>query len=426
MTNNDNTTAALRIAIVGGGAAGFFAAIEAKRRQPSARVCLYEKNAKVLAKVAVTGGGRCNLTNSFAEVSDLRQVYPRGHQLMKRLFNQFDHHATMAWFERHGVALVTQDDQCVFPQSQDAQTIIDSLVSQAKALGVTIHTRHSLVAIARGEDDRLLLSFRVAEGGTSAEQGSLRELLFDRVAITTGGHPRADRFDYLARLGHEVEAPVPSLFTLNIADPAFRALMGTVVERALVSIPSTKHKAAGPLLITHWGMSGPAVLKLSSHAARHLRENDYRDRVAVNWVDETNQALVGDTIRRLASANPQKQLTSLRPYGLPARLWGYLLAKIGLAQDKKWAEIGKKGHHQLVSTLTNDLYEVNGKGSFKDEFVTCGGIALRHLHPHTLESKVCSHLFFAGEVCDVDAITGGFNLQAAWTMGHVVGRHIVD
>ena len=203
MTNNDNTTAALRIAIVGGGAAGFFAAIEAKRRQPSTRVSLYEKNAKVLAKVAVTGGGRCN--------SDLRQVYPRGHQLMKRLFNQFDHHATMAWFERHGVALVTQDDQCVFPQSQDAQTIIDCLVSQAKALGVTIHTRHSLVAIARGEDDRLLLSFRVAEGGSSAEQGSLRELLFDRVAITTGGHPRADRFDYLARLGHEVEAPVPSL-----------------------------------------------------------------------------------------------------------------------------------------------------------------------------------------------------------------------
>lgn len=246
MTNNDNTTVALRIAIVGGGAAGFFAAIEAKRRQPSARVCLYEKNAKVLAKVAVTGGGRCNLTNSFAEVSDLRQVYPRGHQLMNRLFNQFDHHATMAWFECHGVALVTQADQCVFPQSQDAQTIIDCLVSQAKTLGVTIHTRHSLVAIVRGEDDRLLLSFRVAEGGSPAEQGSLRELLFDRVAITTGGHPRADRFDYLARLGHEVEAPVPSLFTLNIANPAFRALMGTVVERVLVSIPSTKHKAAGP------------------------------------------------------------------------------------------------------------------------------------------------------------------------------------
>ena len=182
---------------------------------------------------------------------------------------------------------------------------------------MTIHTRHSLVAIVRGEDDRLLLSFRVAEGGSPAEQGSLRELLFDRVAITTGGHQRADRFDYLARLGHEVEAPVPSLFTLNIADPAFRALMGTVVERVLVSIPSTKHKAAGPLLITHWGMSGPSVLKLSSHAARHLRENDYRDSVAVNWVDETNQALVGDTIRRLASANPQKLLTSLRPYGLP-------------------------------------------------------------------------------------------------------------
>lgn len=425
MTNNDNTTAALRIAIVGGGAAGFFAAIEAKRRQPAAQVSLYEKSAKVLAKVAVTGGGRCNLTNSFAEVADLRRVYPRGHQLMKRLFNQFDHRDTMAWFEAHGVRLVTQADQCVFPQSQDAHTIIDCLVSQAKALGVAIHTRHSLVSMVRREDGRLLLGFRVAEGDSAARQGSVRELLFDRVAITTGGHPRAESFDYLARLGHEVEAPVPSLFTLNIADKAFRELMGTVVERALVSIPSTKHKAAGPLLITHWGMSGPAVLKLSSHAARHLCEHGYKGRVAVNWVDETNQSVVHDTLRQLASANPQKFLASLRPYGLPARLWTYLLAKMGFPQDKKWAEIGKKGLHQLTEALTNDLYEVNGKGSFKDEFVTCGGIALSQLHPHTLESKVCPYLFFAGEVCDVDAVTGGFNLQAAWTMGHVVGRNIV-
>ena len=413
-----NGTDLPHIAIVGGGAAGFFAAIEAKRRLPQAEVCIFEKGSKVLAKVEITGGGRCNLTNSFEGVSDLKQVYPRGHKLMKRLFNVFDHNDTMEWFEGCGVRLVTQADCCVFPQSQDSHSITGCLLAKARALGVVIRTGQRLTSIERMGDGRLMLGFDVP--------GGLHRMLFDRVAITTGGHPRAESFGMFADLGHGVEQPVPSLFTLNVADKAFRGLMGTVVEQAIVSVPATRFKAEGPLLVTHWGMSGPAVLKLSSHAARHMHEKGYALQVAVNWAGETDRGFVEERVRAMAAANPQKLLSSLNPCGVPSRLWQYLLGKMRLAPEKKWAELGKKGCNVMVETLTNDVYDVCGKGSFKDEFVTCGGIALGSLNLNTLESKVCPNLFFAGEVADVDAVTGGFNLQAAWTMGYVVGRSIVE
>ena len=405
----------LHIAIIGGGAAGFFAAIAAKRKQPHAEVTILEKQQKVLAKVEITGGGRCNLTNSFAEISDLKQAYPRGHKLMKRLFKSFDHEDAYRWFEENGVPLVVQDDECVFPQSQDSHSIIDCLVSTARNLGVRILTGHCLTAITELEDERLLLDF-----------SNSKQLVFDRVAITTGGHPRLENFKHLSDLGHQIEPPIPALFTFNIADKAFRNLMGTVVDPVFTSIPGTKHRAEGPLLITHWGMSGPAVLKLSSHSARHLHESNYQVRVAVNWVHETNRQLVEDNIRGIIAANPQKQLANIRPYNLPSRLWLYLVQKMNYPAEKKWSELGKKGCNLLIETLTNDLYQVQGKGAFKEEFVTCGGISLSCIDLHTLESKVCPHLFFAGEVLDIDAITGGFNLQAAWTTGYVVGQHIVE
>ena len=414
---------ALHIAIIGGGAAGFFAAIEAKRKQPHVDITIFEKQQKVLAKVEITGGGRCNLTNSFAEISDLKQAYPRGHKLIKRLFKRFDHKQAYAWFEENGVPLVVQDDQCVFPQSQDSHSIIDCLVNTAKHLGVKIQTGHLLTTITKKEDDTLLLDFKVTKGNAPANAAT-RQLAFDRVAITTGGHPKIESFKSLASMGHAIEPPIPSLFTFNIADKAFKELMGTVVEPVATSIPGTKLKAAGPLLITHWGMSGPAVLKLSSHAARHLHENNYQVKMAVNWVAESNRTIVEENIHGIIAANPQKQLGSIRPFNLPSRLWLYLIRKMGFATDKKWAELGKKGYNLLIETLTNDLYQVNGKGAFKEEFVTCGGISLKDINPHTLESKVCPHLFFAGEVMDIDAITGGFNLQAAWTTGYVVGQHI--
>ena len=425
----------LHIAIIGGGAAGFFAAIAAKRKQPNADITIFEKNSKVLAKVEITGGGRCNLTNSFDEISDLKQAYPRGHKLMKRLFKRFDYRHAYEWFEANGVPLVTQDDQCVFPQSQDSHSIIDCLVSTAKGLGVKILCNHNLTAITEMEDSKLLLDFKVTKGKTSSKDASFgkasaqaetKQLAFDRVAITTGGHPKIENFKHLSDLGHAIETPIPALFTFNIADKAFKELMGTVVEPVYTSIPGTKFKAEGPLLITHWGMSGPAVLKLSSHSARHLHENNYQVKIAVNWVYEPNRSLVEENIRGIIAANPQKQLGSIRPYNLPSRLWLYLIQKMGYAPEKKWAEMGKKGCNLLIETLTNDLYQVNGKGAFKEEFVTCGGISLSNIDLHTLESKVCPHLFFAGEVLDIDAITGGFNLQAAWTTGYVVGQHIVE
>lgn len=405
----------LHIAIIGGGAAGFFAAIAAKQNAPHSDITIFEKNQKVLAKVEITGGGRCNLTNSFEDISDLKQAYPRGHQLLKRLFKRFNHHHAFDWFEQNGVPLVTQEDQCVFPQSQDSHSIIDCLVNTAKSLGIKIVTGHCLMGILQQEDEKLLLTFKNG-----------KQKVFERVAITTGGHPRLESFQHLADLGHAIEQPIPSLFTFNIADKALKALMGTVVENTITSIPGTKHKAAGPLLITHWGMSGPAILKLSSHAARYLHENNYQIKVSVNWISETNRSLVEENIHGIIAANPQKQLANIRPYNLPSRLWGYLIEKMGYKPEKRWGEMGKKSCNALIEILTNDLYQVNGKGAHKEEFVTCGGVSLSNINLHTLESKVCTHLFFAGEVLDIDAITGGFNLQAAWTTGYIVGQHIVE
>ncbi len=404
----------LHIAIIGGGAAGYFAAIQAKRCAPSANITIFEKNATMLAKVAITGGGRCNLTNSFALISDAKQAYPRGHKLMKRLLKQFSHTDVYSWFEREGVPLTTQSDECVFPVSQDSQSIISCLTGLALRLGVKQLCGHKLTDMTQNEDGSLHLSF--ANG---------HEADFDRVAITTGGAPKGEGLHVHERLGHGIEQPVPSLFTFNVADVAFLSLMGTVVDPVITAIVGTKYRAEGALLVTHWGMSGPAVLKLSSHAARFLHENNYKVQVAVNWTGISQSAATLDEVSAIVAANGQKQLASVRPFNLPSRLWAYILDKSALPQQKRWNELGKKGISRLVETLTNDQHVINGKGRFRDEFVTCGGVSLSSVDKNTLESKVCPHLFFAGEVLDVDAVTGGFNLQAAWSMGYVVGENIV-
>ncbi|MGN1256806.1 MAG: NAD(P)/FAD-dependent oxidoreductase [Bacteroidaceae bacterium] len=404
----------LRVAIIGGGAAGFFAAIRVKERLPMAMVDIYERGQKVLAKVAITGGGRCNLTNSFEHISDLKQVYPRGHQLMKRFFCRFNHQDTYRWFENEGVGLVTQEDECVFPRSQDAMSIVRCLTFKAKGLGIRIHVSHQLTDIGKEADTQpFILHFA---GNEEAEA--------DRVVITTGGSPRAEGLIYLERLGHKIEQPVPSLFTFNIEEKALNQLMGCVVDPVTVCIPATKHKAQGALLITHWGMSGPAILKLSSHAARHLHERQYREAICINWINENDRNLVEAEIKEIASLHPQKQVTSIRPFQLPARLWQYLTEKAGIAADRKWAEIGRKGTNRLIETLTNDCHQISGRGTYKEEFVTCGGISLKSIQANTLESKHMPGLFFAGEVLDIDAVTGGFNLQAAWTTGYIVGESI--
>ena len=407
----DTMTEQLNIAVVGGGAAGFFAAIAAKQANPKARVTIFERGQKVLAKVLVTGGGRCNLTNSFARISDLKQAYPRGDKMMKRLFNVFDHDDTWRWFEERGVKLLTQADECVFPVSQSAQSVVDALTNEAHKLGVEVRTTHALEGLKPLPNGDLQLEFKVQ-----------KPLTFNRVAITTGGSPRAESLQYLARLGHDIMQPVPSLFTFNISDAAFKALMGTVVEDVTVSVVGTKYKASGPLLVTHWGASGPAILKLSSYGARFVHDCGYRFSIAVNWIGLTNGALVVERLQGVVESNRRKQLSSVHPFGLPSRMWLYILDKTGLGAEKRWEELGKKGLNKLVETLTNDLYAVTGKGAFREEFVTCGGVSLTNINLNTMESKVCKNLFFAGEVLDVDAITGGFNLQAAWTTGYVAGK----
>lgn len=404
-------TERLHIAVVGGGAAGFFASIAAKQTNPEARVTIFERGQKVLAKVLITGGGRCNLTNSFAQILDLKQAYPRGDKMMKRLFNVFSHKDTWQWFEQRGVKLVKQDDECVFPISQSAQSVVDALTHEAHKLGVEVRTGYAVEAVKQMENGDLQLLFKVQKPVT-----------VQRAAITTGGSPQANALQYLANLGHNIVQPVPSLFTFNIADATFKALMGTVVEGATVSLVGTKHKATGPLLVTHWGASGPAILKLSSYGARYVHDCDYQFPIAVNWIGLTNSALVAEHLQGIVDSNPRKFLTSVHPFGLPTRMWQYILQKTALGADKRWDELGKKGLNKLVEALTNDQYKVTGKGAFRDEFVTCGGVSLSDINLNTMESKVCKNLYFAGEVLDVDAITGGFNLQAAWTTGFVAGK----
>ena len=388
----------MRTAIIGGGAAGFFCAINLKEMCPEMEVTILERSQRVLAKVEVSGGGRCNCTNSFANVRDLSAVYPRGHRLLKRLFKVFSPRDAYEWWEQHGVRLVTQPDQCVFPASQDSHTIINCLLHEAR--------RHEV-------------KIRLGEKISSLDQLSD----YDAIVVTTGGQPRAEG---LLWLRHDVEQPVPSLFTFRIDDAQLTALMGTVVEEAHVLLPGTKLRAEGPLLITHWGMSGPAILRLSSYGARLLADSGYRHPLSVNWTG-LKEAEVIEEVSSLTVQQSQKMLLNVRPFGLPSRLWDYLTQKaLGERQRSPWGSLNKKEMNRLVNVLTNDQYQIAGRAPFKDEFVTCGGISLSAINPATLESRTRPGLYFAGEVLDIDGITGGFNFQAAWTTAYVVAQSIAD
>lgn len=389
--------AAMKTAIVGGGAAGFFLAINLKEMCPAMEVTILERSLRVLAKVAVSGGGRCNCTNSFRDVRDLSEVYPRGHRLLKRLFNNFDYHSAYQWFEKHGVSLVTQDDQCVFPAVQDSRAIINCFMIETRRLGIEVKTGCVISSLDEVSD-------------------------YDFVAVTTGGQPQQKGLGWLT--GHEIVKPVPSLFTLSIADDALCHMMGVVVEPVTVAIPGTKMRAEGPLLITHWGMSGPAILKLSSYAARYLHDCQYQTPLAINWTSHKEDE-VRKELTALAGVNAQKLLTTICPFGLPSRLWAYLVEKtLGQRGRSPWGSLNQKETSRLVNALCNDTYQTAGRTAFKDEFVTCGGIALSAVNPSTLESRTHRHLYFAGEVLDIDGITGGFNFQAAWTTAYTVARAI--
>ena len=405
----------MRIVIIGAGAAGCFAAIELKRRCPEAEVTVLEKGTKPLAKVAITGGGRCNLTNSFAEVKSLEQVYPRGFRLMKKLFHHFSPKDAFEWFEREGIRLVTQDDECVFPQSQDAMEIVLTLTSLMNKLGVKTLCGCKVTEIAPHSPYYAI---------TYTKTGNTHTIEADKVIVTTGGHPSPSGFDMLKSLDLEIVPPVPSLFSLCIADKSLTSLMGTVVEQAQVSLAGTKIKTNGPLLITHWGISGPAVLKLSSHGARILAEKNYQADVIVNWLYEMGNDDVHKMLASYVDKHSAKKITSAYPSALNARLWAHLVQRAKLTVDMRWSELQGKAFNRLLSVLTSDCYHVTGKNRYKDEFVTCGGVPLNSLKHDTLEAKNHPGLYFAGEVTDVDAVTGGFNLQAAWTMGWVVASSL--
>ena len=391
----------MKTAIVGGGAAGFFLAINLKEMMPEMEVTIFERSSKVLAKVEISGGGRCNCTNSFAAVRDLQTVYPRGHRLMKRLFNVFNHEDAYRWFEAHGVPLVTQDDECVFPRAQDSHAIIDCFLSLARRHHIHIRTHEKIDSL-------------------NALHG------YDFVAVTTGGSPKGEGLRWLADMGHEIESPVPSLFTFSISDHRLHDLMGLVVGEASVFLPGTKLRAEGPLLVTHWGMSGPAILKLSSYAARLLAENDYRMPLAVNWLCMSD-ADIQQTVGEAMVQQPRKQLFNYNPFNLPQRLWTYLQDK-ALAERAalRWSELSKKDINRLVNVLSNDGYQLAGRAAFKEEFVTCGGVSLKAVNPSTLESRHVPRLYFAGEVLDIDGITGGFNFQAAWTTAYTIARSMIN
>ncbi len=388
----------MRTAIIGGGAAGFFCAINLKEMCPGMEVTILERSQRVLAKVEVSGGGRCNCTNSFADVRDLSAVYPRGHRLLKRLFKVFSPNDAYRWWEQHGVRLVTQPDHCVFPASQDSHSIIDCLLNEARRHEVKVRLGEKIASLDQLSD-------------------------YDYVVVTTGGQPRTEGLQWL---GLDVEQPVPSLFTFRIDDAQLTSLMGTVVEGVHVLLPGTKLRAEGPLLVTHWGMSGPAILRLSSYGARLLADSGYRHPFSVNWTGQ-KEAVVSEELSDLTVQQPQKLLLNLRPFGLPTRLWDYLTRKaLGGRQRSPWGSLNKKEMNRLVNVLTNDQYQIAGRAPFKDEFVTCGGISLSAVNPATLESRTRPHLYFAGEVLDIDGVTGGFNFQAAWTTAYVVAQSIAD
>lgn len=403
----------MNVAIIGAGAAGCFAAIQIKRNNPKANVTVYEAGIKPLIKVAVTGGGRCNLTNSFDGIRSLDEAYPRGARLLKRLFRTFDYKDVYQWFESEGVSLTTQDDECVFPVSQDAMEIVNTLVRLMRSLGVKLITRHRVAAIDHeAEDGEYLLTF---------SHGDVAKA--DAVVVTAGGSPQVRGLEMYEKLGLDIVSPVPSLFSLNLEkNHPMTALMGTVVNDVQARLVGTKLSAFGPLLITHWGVSGPAILKLSSYAARILAENDYKAQVAINWFGQANEAEVMRIITEIAEQNQKKLVSSVWPERFNNRMWCYLIDACGLRQDMRWGELGKKGLNKMVALLTNHTLNIVGKNKYKEEFVTCGGVALSNVNSSTLESKKHPHLYFAGEILDVDAITGGFNLQAAWTMGYVVAE----
>jgi len=401
----------MRVAIIGGGAAGFFSAINVKKNHPNSSVTIFEKSNKTLSKVKISGGGRCNVTSGCFSINELCKAYPRGGKQLKKAFHVFNTKDTFEWFENRGVPLYVQEDLRVFPKSNSSSSIIACLEKEIYKLKIEIVLGSPIIAI-KEKNELLELTIK-------SEQ---KKELYSHVIIASGGSPKIEGLKWLERLNHEIIPPVPSLFTFNMPNEQITKLMGISLKNVIVKIEGTKLKSSGPLLITHWGMSGPAILKLSSLGARSLNELEYNFKIQLNWVNQTNNSIVEKALKECALKNPNKKVSSTKFNYIPERLWIYLINKSEISNSKKWNELGKKPVNKLINQLTNDIYSIKGKTTFKEEFVTCGGVSLESIDLKTMQSKSIKNLYFAGEVLDIDAITGGYNFQAAWTTGYIAGK----
>lgn len=399
------------LVIAGGGAAGFFCAVNAARMNPALRVTILEKSNKLLSKVKVSGGGRCNTTHACFDIPELSRKYPRGQQFLKKTLHWFNPESTIEWFAERGVALKTEKDGRMFPVTDQSSTIVDCLLHEASRYGVEVRMQTELLSVSFGDQFVLQLS-----GGQT--------MTADFICIASGGYPKASMFDWLKALGHTIETPVPSLFTFNMPGNKVTTLMGVSVDHAIVKVQATKLSAEGPLLITHWGMSGPAILRLSAWGARQLADMNYSFTVQVNWIPSFTEQSLRDEWPRLREAYGSQKMSGRNPFALPARLWLYLLECSGINEEIRWSDLTSKDQNKLMKQLAAQEFAVNGKTTFKEEFVTCGGIKLSEIDPNTMESRVRPGVYFAGEVMDVDGITGGFNFQHAWTSGWIAARAI--
>lgn len=398
------------IIIIGGGAAGFFTAINIVEKNVNLKVAILERGKNVLEKVRISGGGRCNVTHACFVPNDLVKFYPRGERELKGPFHQFCSGDTIEWFEKYDVALKIEEDGRMFPVSNSSETIIDCFLETTKKLKIDILTNHSVQELYQAE--------------THWKVTTVQEVFTcHKIVMASGSNPKM--WEMLQNLGHTIVAPVPSLFTFNIKDPRIKDLMG-LSAFATVKVKKSKLQASGPLLITHWGMSGPGILRLSAWGARELAEKKYQFAIQVNWLNETTFEEAMDLLKEIKEQNTKKLIAKYAHFELPKRLWENLVKAAGIEEETKWADVSKKQLHAFVEQLTNAEFQVNGKSTFKEEFVTAGGIDLKEVNFKTMESKILPNVYFAGEILNIDAITGGFNFQNAWTGGFIVANSITN
>jgi predicted Rossmann fold flavoprotein len=402
-----------QIVIGGGGAAGFFAAIACARAKPEYDVSIFERSSQFLSKVRISGGGRCNVTHALFDPRMFTTRYPRGERELISPLHRFSVNDTVAWFEARGVRLKTEDDGRMFPVTDSSQTIIDCLLAQAKAAGVRLFTRKGIES-ARAR----------TEGGFDLKLNNGESVACDRLLLATGGCRSIGGVELSRSLGHTIEPPVPSLFSLHVDASWLRSLPGISVSDVELSVKKLRER--GPLLITHNGISGPAVLRLSAWGARVLHALDYRFTLRVNWIPEMNEHALREEFQARRRTQPNRRINNLPSGGIPARLWEKLVSNAGISAETIWTSLTRTGTNDLIRELRATELEVDGKSLNKDEFVTCGGVRLREINFKTMESRITPHLYFAGELLDIDGITGGFNFQAAWTTGWIAGHGMAD